>query len=219
VPSRPRRTYSTVTPTARIHSSGRFPALDANLVGQVGRFKVTLDGKTIVGIDLGATGKAGDIPENAPTLTGILQASDLRKGTLIVRILAEGKDEVRTLETRPSVVTSLVDGRSNNLADLWPGMKLALRTSPDEKVVLWLKATPPIVDVVRRVDVAKRTITLAAGEAHPERTFRVPPGIKMMVNGWPAELQDFRPGRVVSAVDDPAGSALVALWTLVDLGK
>lgn len=198
---------------ARIRLDGRFPPLDEALVGKAGRFRVTLDGKTAVRVELaGTAGKPPRVPDDAPTVAGVLKASDLRTGALTVVERGWFADRERVFETQPNLITSLVDGRGNDLADILPGMRLTLRTTPDGKRALWLKAEPARREVVRRVDAAKRTITLAAGEV--ERTYRVEAGAKLLVNGWPAELQDFRPGWVVSAVPGPRGDTLLALWIL-----
>jgi hypothetical protein len=143
-----------------------------------------------------------------PSLLGRVKAVDAGKNTLTLTLgptRGEDTPEEKTLAVAADALVVLDDGRGRRLsakegklADVPVGAAVQLRLSANQSAITSLRAEgPTIPGLIKSVDAAKGTITIAVpiarGEAPEEKTYPVAKDVRIVIDGNEAKLSDVKP--------------------------
>jgi hypothetical protein len=143
-----------------------------------------------------------------PSLVGRVKAVDAANKTLTVTVgppRGEDLPEEKTLAVAADALVVLDDGRGRRLsakegklADVPVGAAVQLRLSANQTAITLLRAEGPTMPgLVKSVDAAKGTITLAIpvarGEPPEEKTYPVAKDARFVLDGSEAKLADVKP--------------------------
>jgi hypothetical protein len=201
---------------AQIAVGGRFPKLEDVPTGGIAFLRLTIDRKQVLRLHVISPAESTGPLDETRTVDAELMDIDLGKGTFKVRLDNDPKKEAKEYPSNAWIRTSLLDGRSNGLADLMAGMKVKLWLHASKEEVIFVRAEPTLRGVLKEINPLTNTITLVAPKGEADKSYIVEKNAQFMIHGWESELQDFQPGWTVSIVLT-RDNRVRALWTLVNL--
>jgi hypothetical protein len=142
-----------------------------------------------------------------PNLSGIVKGVDASANTLTIRLgRTRGRDaeEETTLAVARHAEILLDDGRGRRLsvkegklADIPAGAVISAKFSPDQKLVMNVRAEGPSVPVlIKAVDANKGTVTAALsfgrGEGGEEKTYALAKDARVTIDGSESKVSDIK---------------------------
>jgi hypothetical protein len=161
------------------------------------RVQAGYDSETLLATHIVASGE--ELPQTA-RVEGVIQGVNLEARTLTI-IPREGNPV--TLHVTPNTAITL-DGRLARLDDLQRGFSAgaSYNQSNNEALRISAEGFAEIRGVIRAVDVAQSTFTVAVGDRNV--TLTVTPNTQLALNGRPATLEELMRGYAVVASYIPA---------------
>ena len=196
-----------VAPNVQVLVDGLVKSLADVPAGQPIQLSLSSDLKTVLGIKVEQSRRTAQ--GDGPKVEGVLLELDRTRGVLTIRT---HDSKIENFTVGPNVVVSLVDGRSNNLLHLVPGMKMTLTFDVDRHRVVHLVAEPTLKATLKSVDFNGGTIAVIDENDNP-RSLRVDGKTTYHIHGWVSQLQDYPIGTRVHLVHD-ADLRVRAFWAL-----
>jgi RNA polymerase sigma factor (sigma-70 family) len=114
---------------------------------------------------------------------GVVQAVDAANQTLTIAVRRDG-DQGPVEETYAVIKDAEVklDGENRQLADVPVGSQITIYFRDERKNVVGIRGEgPSVFGIIRAVDAAKNTITLAGGDNRPDQTYELAAGVKVLI--------------------------------------